>query len=510
MSFSRIAFLIGIALSSFSSVAKVFILAPGGGLTGGSSLALAHRIDEELHAQGYSFSELVDHGVGISVGAHVVALLLQTENGQTKYSTAQAVDLFLQRMGGTFPDLQNIAQVLLQSHVEKSDLNKVIQAIMQDKVKSLDAESLAHLWNNDYRSYAAFWTKLPEIAPGLAINLSSLQSHDGKLKQGALLRGKLLEEFADMTFADPQLAKVIALASHEGKPVVIGSRAFDFPSELFARHDTSVVDGLMASSALPLFDAQYLDVDSKGRVHVTDGAYANRGLSPLESVVEWASNSSDEDDVIISLGNGGPFDADYRDKIGIHNGFATIQKTQGTIKVFTLEPQVDLWHLSSMFDERGLTEDLIAAANNVPQSAINAVADAMMAHHRLERRDARSFSRATFVVHSETISTVKPDENIERISKGVVDVIGVTTDTARQVIEAWNKFLADEEAMRVMSRVEEEAREHARLMQVEAERVARLAIEETQRLARIAEEEARRIQRDAERVANRIFRSFRW
>lgn len=372
-----------VAISSHADSIAVF---DAGGLNGLSALRVANRLDKILHKQGRSIASVFHHAIGVSSGAQAAALLFERqENGQAVRTSSDALDIFLQEAPGTFSNITNFAERLMNAYVNKDDINRVLTRLNQHK-GPLSVEQLKSLLSERFTSDQAFWLRSIDVLLDGVNVYNTVFSTTGEATQTTILKQKLSNTFGASTFLDDGFKDVIVIAADGStdKPILISHKKNPIQqSSLFedsniAAYETSVVDALTASAAFRFFSPQMLSfLDGSFSIDVVDGANAYTGTSPLKTAIDWRIEVAG-DDTIVLFGNGGPVDEEYFASIfslDFDRNFAVVNKPNGGfIYVYRLNPHVEHWCMSAIVEEKSLAQGLLTAADNIADEEIERVA----------------------------------------------------------------------------------------------------------------------------------------
>lgn len=385
--------------------AKIALVFPAGAGAMGASLAVTAELEKDL---GKNLKEVIVAAGGVSSGSLAAAAIVTGLSSKdlaaqlgtlvsTVFSDAQAlVDKLIRDYQFTFAELETLFDEISKEPPKFTDqataeagLERVLTATAKAKISVLAKINA----KGDTKAFIA------------AISPSVMAMLNQEVTRANALRTAINTVIGDMAINDPKLDKLLVLANADlktKKPVFFGAAQFaSFVNAPFAVSGTRLSEALISSSAIPNFikaptTLSFTAQDGSGPTimpDIIDGVYATDGRFDASATFYdiFTKRFAGEELLIVYVGNGAPYDKQFRSKLraenGIRNGVS--QKTLSNGKKVTFvaidttiedDNKNSVFNVSSFYAHKDLTRFMQNAGEKARSSnAYKWALDAMKA-----------------------------------------------------------------------------------------------------------------------------------
>jgi hypothetical protein len=324
--------------------AVVWIIPAGAGAMR-VSLGVFEAFEKELG----TLDPIIDMVGGASSGALAGAGLTY---GNPPKNTPTSLKADLGKMlRKVFPHINDLADKLVKEHGFKLDeLEAIFTELNNSGTTALNlstpadaVNSITNVVKNAAKNIGkpSIAAKLKSLAPNgiLDPDLVAIVNQLSTVNRANLLANEIRQILGPSTIDDPENDKLIAVASHNRKPVFFAApKLAEYLPGPYAVGSTPIEQGLVATAAIPrIIDApnniSFYQQGGSGPTTISglvDGFFAVGGFDPSRLFYEIFSKLyADKNILIIYVGNGAAVDQQFRSEQGIRRGRITQKDVQG-------------------------------------------------------------------------------------------------------------------------------------------------------------------------------------
>lgn len=366
--------------------AKIAFIFPAGAGAMHVILGIAEKMEKDLGIS--HLGSIMDMAGGVSSGM-LTGSALTFGGRQPKYSAGDFKPKVAPLIKKVFPDVNDMVDKLIADYKFTLDeLNAIFTALINNPptgTLTVQAAITAALTNASQKK-PALVKKIGDSA-ALMVAVAPFINIMVGIDRAAKMKDAIENLLGDTDLSDPNNANVIGFSSSDRKPV------FFAPAEVvkllpgsYAEGSTKLYKALIASSAIPGFIKAPTDIN----FYAHDGSGPNNIPELIDGVFALPHNIFDpsamyydifkeqfagQDLLMIFIGNGARFDAEFRKKHKFSRGVA--QTTDANNKQITfvaidariLDGRHDIFDLSQFYASDAVVKHMDAAVDKATKSA---------------------------------------------------------------------------------------------------------------------------------------------
>lgn len=365
--------------------AKIALIFPAGAGAMRVALGVTEKMESDL---GLPLGDKIHMAGGVSSGALTAAAVSSSSHPRTSAELKAQMGSLVRTV---FPLMNELVDKLMRDH--NFTLEELEQLFVELMKKPPDFSSPAKAENDvvDIMTKAAI--KVPSLAGKVSNRTAIMASVNpiiakfigADVNTALNLKGVIDTLLGDSTMASPENAKLIAIASHAGKPVYFAAPALDkfIPGPL-AEGSTNLWKALVSSAAIPHVirapnDIAFRQPGSSSYnviAELQDGFFADNVKFDPSSVLYdiFTKQFAGEELVMIFIGNGAPVDGAFRTKLKFSSGVAQTESNGKKVTFVAIDTKIvsskgkSLFNLSGFYDSPDLAKYMDKASSDATTS----------------------------------------------------------------------------------------------------------------------------------------------